>query len=184
MPYCNRCGAVYQFGEGACRKCGAELPKIRDAQARGVTAELVLHTPSARRVLAGLIDLAIAYGLFAVVLLLLSRRFPMARPLVLILGSAIVLLFPNPYLVLKDAIQGKSIGKVIAGLVAYNEQERRAGGVMDSILRNWYLGVPLVGPTLLAAVIGVQVLGGRPRRLGDAATHTRVITDLDYQRVR
>lgn len=184
MPYCNRCGTGYRLGEGACPKCGAELPKVRDDEVGDRKAEFGLHPPSLRRVLAGLIDMAVAYGLFAWVLLLLSRRFPMARSFVQILGAAFVLLIPNPYLILKDALHGQSIGKLITGLVAYNEEERRAGGVMDSVRRNWYLGVPLIGPTLLAAVIGAQVLSGRPRRIGDSTAHTRVITDLDYQRLR
>jgi hypothetical protein len=160
-----------------------ELPRVSDPKTRDVASDLVLHTPSARRVVAGLIDLAIAYSVFAYILLLLSRRFPVGRAL-LILGGALVLLIPNPYLLLKDTFQGKSIGKVITGLVAYNEEERRAGGLKDSVLRNWYLGVPLVGPTVLAVVMGMQILAGRPLRLGDASAHMRVITDLDYQRVR
>jgi len=133
---------------------------------------------------AGLIDMAVAYGLFTWLLLLVSRRFPMAPSFVRVLGAAFVFLIPNPYLIFKDALHGQSIGKLITGLVAYNEEERRAGGVMDSVLRNWYLGVPVIGPTLLAAMIGVQILSGRPRRIGDAAAHTRVMTDLDYQRLR
>jgi len=184
MPYCNGCGVEYRLGAEVCSKCGVELPRVKDLKAPGDIGGAALGALGSRRVLAGLIDLAIAYGMFAYVLLLVSRRFPVARPLVMIFGAVIVLLIPNPYLVLKDAVEGKSIGKLITGLVAYNERQRRASGVMDSILRNWYLGVPLIGPTVLTVVIGLQVLAGRPNRLGDSAAHTRVIMDLDYQRVR
>ena len=78
----------------------------------------------------------------------------------------------------------KSIGKLIAGLVAYNDQDRRATGMLDSMIRNWYLVIPAVGPTVLALVIGMQILAGQRSRLGDASTHTSVITDLEYQRLR
>ena len=154
------------------------MPRVVDAESRDLKPPFMLHPPRRRRVLAGLIDLIIAYGLFAYILILLSGAFLWLAPVVLILAAGVALLIPNPYLVLKDALHGKSIGKLIAGLAAYNEKQQRAGGVMDSMLRNWYLGVPMIGPTLLAAVIGAQVVSGRPRRIGDAAAHTRVITSV------
>src|SRR5712692_3266973 len=82
VPYCTRCGTEYRLGEQACPKCGAELPKVFDAQNRDLKIEFMPHPPSLRRVLAGLIDLGIAYGLFAYLLILVSRRFSMARPVV------------------------------------------------------------------------------------------------------
>lgn len=129
--------------------------------------------------------MAVAYALVMYVLILLSRRFPMSRWPVLFGGVTllVLLMIPNPYLLLKDALRGKSVGKLIAGLIVYNEHEQRASGVFDSVIRNWYLSIPFVGP-LLALVMGAQVLGGKSSRLGDRAAHTRVITDLEYQRLR
>jgi hypothetical protein len=62
MPYCNRCGTDYRLGEGTCRKCGTELPRVVDAESRDLKPPFMLHPPRRRRVLAGLIDLIIAYG--------------------------------------------------------------------------------------------------------------------------
>jgi len=183
MPYCNDCGKEYLLGVGTCPQCASGLPQVAGQKQVTPIPGSVRSAPTARRLIAGVIDLAIAYGLLGYILFLVARRFPMLRG-VLLLGGLALLLVPNPYLLLKDAVGGKSIGKLIAGLVAYNDQDRRATGVLDSMIRNWYLVIPAVGPTVLALVIGMQILAGQRSRLGDAATHTSVITDLEYQRLR
>jgi len=181
VPFCNACGAKYEAGIGQCPACAKPLPAL--PAPREAASLDTLSPPRARRFAAGVIDLLIAYGLVAWIEFLLARRFPVLRGIWFV-GTLAILLCPNPYLLLKDAIEGKSIGKLVMGLVVFNEQERRPTGLLDSTIRNWYLIVPLVGPVLVSVVVGVQILTGRRRRIGDAGAHTLVISDLDYQRIR
>src|SRR5438132_14320698 len=104
MPYCNRCGTEYELGRDECAKCGAGLPRLTE-QPRGPANTHTLSTPTARRVLAGAIDMTVAYALLVYVVVLLSRRLPIIRgPLLLGAMTLLTLLFPNPYLLLKDAL--------------------------------------------------------------------------------
>jgi uncharacterized RDD family membrane protein YckC len=184
MPYCNRCGSAYGFGTDRCARCGADLPKLQpETESRDLAARAP-RPATGRRVVAGLIDLAIAYGLWYLVVLLLSRRFPLVRALLWQAWFFLVIVVPNPYLLLRDAIEGKSVGKLVMGLVVYNETDRRAGGVWDSINRNWVLALPFVGSTLMALMLGVNILAGRQQRLGDKWAHTMVLSDVEYLRVR
>jgi hypothetical protein len=173
MPFCNSCGLEYNLGIDQCPRCRAVLPKgIRVRQRTASTAATRLRQ---KRLLAGLIDLGIAVGSF--LFLFLGRRAVAA----LVLRRTIGLIVPHAYLLLKDSIDGKSVGKLLMGLITYNEKNRRAAGVLDSIIRNWYLALPVVGPTLFVLVIGAQILSGKGRRLGDAAADTVIITDQEYQ---
>ncbi|MCS7042073.1 MAG: RDD family protein [Bryobacteraceae bacterium] len=131
-----------------------------------------------RRFFAGVIDLAIAIGIFAAIFF--NRRLM----LLALIRRSIALTAPHAYLLLKDSLGGKSIGKLFTGVVVYNEKERQAAGLLDSIIRNWYLAIPFLGPTLLALVIGAQILSGKRKRMGDEAAETTVISDFDYQRIR
>lgn len=179
MPFCPKCGYEYSLGAGQCARCGTDLPRFpRPLQLEGVEG---LPVPRLRRFVAGLIDMGIAYALFASLLLLLvSRRFLLIRAV----RRGLAVVAPHVYLLLKDSLEGKSVGKLIVGLVAYNEKEKKATGLLDSIIRNWYLAIPFLGPTLIALVIGAQILSGRRKRLGDEGADTTVITDQDYQRLR
>jgi uncharacterized RDD family membrane protein YckC len=176
MPFCNQCGFQYTFGEGKCPKCGAALPAL----SRQTPAEKIGEpsNPTVKRLIAGLIDILIAFALFFA--LFFSKRLMVA----IFLRRGIAVFIPHIYLLLRDSIEGKSIGKLLAGIMVYNEKERKAGGLLDSIIRNWYLAVPFLGPTILALVIGAQILSGKRKRLGDEAAGTIVITDSDYQRIR
>jgi uncharacterized RDD family membrane protein YckC len=133
--------------------------------------------PKLKRFVAGIIDLSVAMGIFFA--LFFSRRMLIA--LIVRRGFAIIL--PNLYLLLKDSIEGKSIGKLLMGILVFNEKEKKAGGILESIIRNWYLAIPFLGPTLLAVVIGAEILSGKKRRMGDVAAGTIVIKDSDYQKV-
>lgn len=211
MPYCARCGSEYQWGATACPNCGAAAPGAKlgvndttvgvavgptpspaAGQETGQAAPASSHpakaTPAERdvrhkRFVAGLIDLAIGYALYVLVLVLWGRRVVALRWLMLV-GLPVILGVPNPYLLLKDAIEGKSVGKLLMGLVVYDEREKRAGGLLDSIIRNWYLAIPWVGPTLIALLIGAMILAGKRKRLGDQWADTTVISDLEYQVMR
>ncbi len=176
MPFCNQCGCEYGLGPERCARCAAAFPQLsKPPQVEGPEG---LTVPRMKRFTAGLIDLGIAFLLFFA--FSASRRFMI---LVLIRGK-LAWLVPLVYLLLKDSVEGKSIGKLVMGLVVYNEREKKAGGFLDSIIRNWYLAIPFLGPTLLAVVIGAEILSGKRKRLGDEGAGTIVITDLDYQRLR
>jgi uncharacterized RDD family membrane protein YckC len=125
-----------------------------------------------RRFIAGLIDLAIAF-LLGIAIFLAGRRY-----LILIIARrATMFIVPLVYLMIKDSIGGKSIGKLATGLRVWNDNENRPGNIFDSIIRNWYLAIPVLGPTLIAAVIGAQILAGWKQRIGDGWAGTSVIKD-------
>lgn len=133
--------------------------------------------PRLRRFVAGLVDLAVA-GLLVFGVLGFRRL-----PLLALLRPALLVSLPSLYLLLKDAIEGKSIGKLVTGLVAFSRERGRAAGMIDSVLRNWYLAIPIVGPTLFAFWMGLQIARGNRQRLGDRAAGTIVISDAEYQRL-
>lgn len=176
MPFCNQCSKEYSIGDEKCSKCGSALPTISPQPP--VVEVKELSNPKLKRFVAGLIDLFITLTIFFV--LFFSRRITLA----ILLKRGLALFVPHLYLLLKDSIEGKSIGKLLMGILVYNEKEKKAGGLLDSIIRNWYLAIPILGPTLLALVIGAQILSGRKKRLGDEGAGTIVITDSDYQKIR
>jgi hypothetical protein len=144
----------------------------------GTAALLERKDVRIKRFVAGLIDLGIAIAVF--VALFFSRRLVLA----IILRRGLAVMVPHGYLLLKDAVEGKSVGKLLLGLVAYNVKDRKPAGLLDSIIRNWYLAIPFLGPTLVALVIGAQILSGKEKRMGEEAADTIVISDLEYQRTR
>lgn len=175
MPFCNQCGKEYSVGEKNCSKCGATLPF---AYQQIATKEIKkLSSPIVKRLIAGSLDIFIALAIFFA--LFSSKRLIIAR----LLMRGLTVTIPHIYLLLKDSIEGKSIGKLFVGIMVYNEKEKKAGGLLDSIIRNWYLAIPFLGPTLFALVIGAQILSGKKKRLGDQAAETIVITDSDYQKI-
>ncbi len=98
MPYCKSCGSEYGLGADRCSRCGADLPKLQPAT---VGRDSAIPTPGPTRntrLVAGIIDLGIAYGLWYVLVLLLSRRFPMVRALLWPTWFFLVVVVPNPYL--------------------------------------------------------------------------------------
>jgi uncharacterized RDD family membrane protein YckC len=175
MPFCNKCGNEYSSGETKCSKCGEDFQSFAVQDTKIVS---VRDKTRLKRFVAGAIDLGIALALFA--LLFFSRTFSSA----FFTRRSIALVLPLMYLLLKDSIEGKSIGKMLTGILVYNEQERKAGGIFDSIIRNWYLAIPVIGPTLMAIVIGAQILSGKKKRLGDDMADTVVISDAKYQRIK
>lgn len=177
MPFCNQCGNEYSMGEEKCPGCDADLPAM-PKESLCISDVKEASNPKFKRFVAGLIDISIVFAV--VFLILLSKRLLIA----VLLRRSIALFIPHVYLLLKDSVEGKSIGKVIMGVTVYNEKGKRAGGFVDSILRNWYLAIPLLGPTVFAVIIGVQILMGKKRRLGDKATGTVVISDSDFQRLK
>jgi len=176
MPFCNQCGKEYSIGEERCSKCGLALPGLSTQPP--LTEGKEFSNPKLKRFIAGIIDITIVLGIFFI--LFFSRRITIA----ILLRRGLALAIPHLYLLLKDSIEGKSIGKLLMNIMVYNEKEKKAGGLLDSIIRNWYLAIPFLGPTLIALVIGAQILSGKEKRLGDEGAWTIVITDSDYQKIR
>jgi hypothetical protein len=137
----------------------------------------------ARRAFAGVVDLSIATALAVVLFRLLLVRFTVRTHLLLFLVSLAAACAPAAYLILRDALGGKSIGKLLVGLAVVNPARRRRGGLADSVLRNLVFGfavVPLVGWVItfaIAGVAGVAILSGRPTRIGEGLTDARVMDD-------
>ena len=183
MPFCTTCAAEYKSGQDRCEKCGNALPQSPRRAPADATPSSVPTANRFRRLLAGAVDLAICVGLtfyldrFVIPRLLLRSRF---RGLAAI---ALLLLIPALYAVLRDALGGKSIGKLFCSLTAVNLAARRPAGFRDSFLRNIAFGfllTPILGWTIFAAIAviaGFQILTGKARRIGDRLAGTTVVDD-------
>jgi hypothetical protein len=79
------------------------------------------------------------------------------------------------YLLLRDAVGGQSIGKILSGLTVIRVQTGRPCSVMDSVRRNAMLLVP--GANVVAVFFeAVTILRDRQgQRLGDRLAQTQVV---------
>jgi len=104
-------------------------------------------------------------GLLVVTLCLLS--WIGRAPLYLVLGAG--------YLLLRDAIGGQSIGKILLGLVVIDLTTGRAASVSDSVKRNLLLLLP--GANVVAIFLEARTIMSDPQgqRLGDRLAHTQVV---------
>ena len=100
---------------------------------------------------------------------------------------------PAAYLVLRDSLGGKSIGKFMFGLTTWNVEDRKPAGFAESVLRNWLLSCVILPPyitvfrltlsfgMLLCAFVSLlfalQILFGGGRRIGDGTAGTIVVED-------
>lgn len=136
------------------------------------------QAPRIRRVAAASIDAGVACLplLFSADLPPWLALFSGSWPL-----SKVMQLTPALYLLLRDALDGRSIGKAITGLQVIEVRERRPANIVDSIVRNGWLGLvtmPWIGPPIAIAwmsLTGAQVLLGAPRRFGEGFAATRVV---------
>jgi uncharacterized RDD family membrane protein YckC len=174
LAFCNQCRQEFLVGEERCSNCGAPLPKAHESIHKLEVKDL--STPTLKRFVAGLIDILLVLVIFCA--LFFYRKLMIA----IIFRRGLAFFIPHLYLLFKDSIEGKSFGKLIVGIMVFNNDEKKPGGILDSVIRNWYLAIPFIGPTVLAFVIGVQLLTGK-QRLGDKGAGTIVITDSDYQRL-
>lgn len=146
--------------------------------------------PSARRRLtAFFVD-----ALVVAVLILFAMFAPEGPTQAEAVARAVLPYGPCAYLMFRDAIGGRSVGKLATGLVVWDDKARRPGGFMDSVIRNWPLALlmlPIGGPLVqgmlwplyvikLAAAATVvmmfwQVLRRRPKRILEGPATTRVI---------
>lgn len=167
MPFCAKCGTQYELGQENCSACNNPLLTPQTTKSNVNQLQDDIHASRSLRIIAGIIDFAIAIILAA---LLLSPRLRMFK--MLILTRIISFLAPTLYLLLKDCIDGKSIGKLFTGLTVYNIREKKPAGISDSILRNGLLIIPVIGPTLAF----FQILF-KNKRWGDEFSNTVVIKD-------
>jgi uncharacterized RDD family membrane protein YckC len=100
-----------------------------------------------------------------------------ATMLVLYLNSAFLpyLLIGALYLLLRDAVAGRSVGKFLCGLVVINLKTGRPCGRSASISRNAFLLLP--GANVVAAFLEAATIARDPQgqRLGDRLAWTQVI---------
>jgi uncharacterized RDD family membrane protein YckC len=90
-----------------------------------------------------------------------------SAPLYLALGAA--------YVLLRDAIGGQSIGKIVVGLVVIDLTTGRPASVSGTLKRNFLLLLP--GANIVAIVLEAQTIMSDPQgqRLGDRLAHTQVV---------
>lgn len=167
MPFCAKCGIQYELGQEICSACNNIVLNPPCTESNVNQLQNDIQASRSLRIIAGVIDFAIALIL---AILLLSPRLRMFK--MLILTRIISVLAPTLYLLLKDCIDGKSIGKLFTGLTVFNIREKKPAGISDSILRNGLLIIPLIGPTLAF----FQILF-KNKRWGDEFSNTIVIND-------
>lgn len=145
----------------------------------------------ARRVAAFAIDLSVVMVLAVVVIMLPPDPGTATHGAVL---YAILPYVPAAYLLLRDAVGGRSIGKLVMGLVVWDERASRAAGLTGSVIRNAPLAmllVPIGSPLLpglpwsiylmklaaamLCAAMLWQIARGRSQRILERAARTIVI---------
>jgi uncharacterized RDD family membrane protein YckC len=79
------------------------------------------------------------------------------------------------YLLLRDAIGGQSVGKLLFGLVVINLETGRPASVSDSVRRNLLLLLP--GANIVAIFLEARTIAVDPQgqRLGDRLAQTQVV---------
>ena len=93
-------------------------------------------------------------------------------------GSVLHLVASAAYLLLRDAIGGQSIGKLMLGLVVINLEAGRASSVSGSVRRNLLLLLP--GANVVAIFLEARTIVRDPQgqRLGDRLAQTQVVEGL------
>lgn len=186
MPYCQHCGAESGNIKQPCPSCGKEMvfaANVEDDSASQKAVGLSGHFAAlpacskGARIFAGIIDAAIAGAL-----LYALRRYQLLPPL-LSKYQFFLSIVPALYLVLRDSLGGKSVGKLIAGITVVNIAENKIGGIGDSFLRNGllaFVAIPRFGwmaGLAVGSIMFLQVLFGKGNRLGDKFANTRVVND-------
>ncbi len=188
MAKCPRCGVDYDVGASYCGGCGAPLapggapgrPDTAPGPAPTQTLEAYPPAPRIRRLVAAAIDLAIGMIFLLPAVALPQWMLPFVK---VNLFSRALRFIPALYLLLRDSLGGRSVGKALMGLVTYDRNEGRPANVVDSVVRNWPLAlavIPWIGWILsggLSLIIAAQILAGRPQRFGDGFATTQVIEE-------
>jgi len=100
-----------------------------------------------------------------------------------IVESPISLAAAAAYLLLRDAVGGQSVGKLLFGLVVIDLTTGRAASVVASARRNLLLLLP--GANLVAIFLEARTIAVDPQgqRLGDRLAHTQVVEGLSARDV-
>jgi uncharacterized RDD family membrane protein YckC len=82
------------------------------------------------------------------------------------------------YLLLRDSVQGQSLGKLLFGLVVIDLETGRPASLRSSVRRNLLFLLP--GANVAAAFLETITLlrDGQGQRLGDRLAHTQVVDGL------
>ena len=90
-------------------------------------------------------------------------------------GSPLYLAFSAGYLLLRDAVGGRSIGKLLFGLVVISMKTGRPSSFAGSVERNLLLLLP--GPNVVAVFLEARTIVADPQgqRLGDRLAQTQVV---------
>jgi len=136
-----------------------------------------------KRVLAGLVDAALVAGLTYLIVRRLGLRVVVRPTKLAAISLLLAAILPTAYAVLRDAFNGRSLGKALLGLQVFNLDAGRPAGLKESILRNALQGfvvVPIVGWLLwvgFGIIATVQLLTGRERRLGEGLCPEAVVVE-------
>ncbi len=186
MPYCQHCGAESTSIKRICSSCGKDTAFIPDLEnssaAQGedaISGSFSTLSPSSKgpRLLAAAVDAAIAGGL-----LFALHRYQFLPSLVS-KYQLFLSIVPALYLILRDSLGGKSVGKLVVGITVVNVSENKIASIGDSFLRNGLFAVVaipkygLIGGVIIASIMLLQILFGKGRRLGDKFANTRVVSD-------
>ncbi len=90
-------------------------------------------------------------------------------------GAPLYLVLGATYLLLRDAIGGQSLGKILLGLVVIDLQTGRVSSLAGSVRRNFLLLLP--GANVVAIVLEARTIMSDPQgqRLGDRLAQTQVV---------
>ena len=90
-------------------------------------------------------------------------------------GSPLYLAFGAGYLLLRDAVGGRSIGKLLFGLVVISMETGRPSSFAGSVERNFLLLLP--GANVVAVFLEARTIVADPQgqRLGDRLAQTQVV---------
>lgn len=190
MAACNACSTYVDENATFCPNCGTAL--IETDQEGGALQTTVIQNedklqpldlpraPKIRRLTAGFIDCAI-------VMVMVVPMYRLAAVRSSARWALVPYIIPCLYLLLRDALGGRSIGKWLTGLVTYNVRNQKPADFADSIIRNWFLTVIIIPPriwflnlgmilfTVMALIISLQIILGLKKRLGDGWANTQVV---------
>ena len=153
---------------------------VSSPSAANTAAAAYPAAPRVRRFVAALIDLLVGAMLLFLFQMVPLWIVPFAKSNLLV---KLVRFLPAFYLLLRDSLGGRSVGKAFMGLVTYDCNLRRPANVVDSVVRNWPLAltlIPWVGWVLsgvFSIVVAVQILLGARQRFGDGFAATQVVDE-------
>jgi RDD family protein len=93
-------------------------------------------------------------------------------------GAALSLVSGPLYLLVRDSIAGRSLGKILFGLVVIDLHTGRPSGLIGSITRNAVFGLPGANLAALFLESASVIRDPQGQRLGDRLAQTQVVEGL------